>query len=739
MLGLKIDSNELKQYAILALAYLLLSLIIFWPVTLRIASTVPGTGGDVFQSIWELWWVPYSLFTLHSSPYITHYIFYPIGANLATQTLAPIAGIVSAIFQVVNLAFAYNAIFIIGFVLSGLFAYLLAYHVTKHKMASFIAGFIYAFSPIHIVQAFGHVQFTNIEFIPLFLLFFLKMAEDKKPIYAVCAALSFVLLTFMGDIEQGLMSIILAFFVLVYMLIDKHHRNNILEKNFIVSFAVMIATILIVSAPITLQLLSSLNANTLSSVNSQANVSYNVLYSPDLFSFLVPSSFNGVLSFASSHFAAFDAPAVAERTTYIGYTVILLALAGLYYEYKEKFRKTGMLLLPLVVFGLLSIGPYLQFGGTVTPIPGLYQIYHQIPYFNVLREPGRFDIPFELLLGIFAALGIIKLENMIANSSMKKFVPIVIIALLLIEYNAWPTSSSMLNGMYTLNTTIPKAYQEIGLLNSNFSVLVLPALPNYTNSKPALYPGLALYYQTAFKRPLVGGYTTRVNATQTFSLINVPLITSAYYLQTGQGLVYGSPIKENYSNVTNFFLGAYNVGFIAIIRQAYNQTDLASITSYLSNIFGYPVYQSNDTIVFTTSKITQTAGTSRVEYTPVLVQSPLSLWQLGWTICGSSPCSKEYLNTWFAINPAYINIYSLNYSKVNMSMQALAPFGAKQENIIFNGKPLTTLNLAPNLKNFSITLGVVPGINQLIFVSTNSTQGTYSNIGIANITFKRYS
>ena len=170
MLSISIDRKELKQYATIALAYLVIALIFFWPILLNIASVVPGAGGDIFQSMWELWWVPYSMFTLHTTPYFSSYIFYPVGADLATQTMAPIAGLVSTLFQPAGLAFAYNSIFLIGFVLSGLFMYLLAFHVTRHRAASFIAGFIYAFSPIHTIQAFGHLQFTNIEFIPLFLL-----------------------------------------------------------------------------------------------------------------------------------------------------------------------------------------------------------------------------------------------------------------------------------------------------------------------------------------------------------------------------------------------------------------------------------------------------------------------------------------------------------------------------------------------------------------------------------------
>ena len=737
MFGISVDQKTLKQYGLIALAYLAIALVFFWPMVLNVTSTVAGTGGDTFQSMWELWWVPYSIFTLHSNPYFSHFLFYPVGASLATQTLAPIAGLASMLFQPVNLAFALNMIFLLGFALAGLFAYMLAFHVTKNRNASLIAGFIYAFSPIHTIQAFGHLQFTNIEFIPLFMLLLLHMVEEKKPVYAVCAGISFVLLAFMGDIEQGLMAALLALFVLAYLAIDKRHRQKVLSKSFIVMLAEMLVTILVLGAPFILGLLSSIGPGVLSTINSQATTAYNELYSPDLLSFFVPSAFNGPLGSLSSVFRPVFAPAPAERTTYMGYSVMLLVLVALAHEFKDRFKETGVYLVPLILFGLLSIGPYLQIGGALTSVPGLYMVYHQIPFFNVLREPGRFDMPFELFLAVFAAIGIAQLESKFSNSSFRKYVPLLFFALLVLEYNTWPVNQGMLNSMYTLNTMIPKAYSEIGSLPGNFSVMVLPTIPNYTNPAPELYPGMALYYQTAFKKPLVGGYVLRVNATQVSTLLNVPLLVSAYYLQNWHGFVYYSPLQENYTNVTEFFLRAYNVGFVSVIGQAYNQTELLQIDSYLTGFLG-KVYQGNDgTIVFSTSKISGSAGTSIVEFAPVLVYSPDSVWQPGWAICGtSSLCNSSYLGAWFGANPSYINIYSPNYTKANISVRALAPYGQKTEYIYLDNQPISTLNLTPSLQNFSLSAELNPGLNQLVFVSAGGNQSAYPSVGIANFTLR---
>ena len=318
--------------------------------------------------------------------------------------------------------------------------------------------------------------------------------------------------------------------------------------------------------------------------------------------------------------------------------------------------------------------------------------------------------------------------------------------LLVIEYNSIPFSSTAVGSAYQ-SAKIPAAYSELGQIPANVfpassSVLILPALPNYTSSTPALYPGMALYYQTAFKHPLVGGYTTRYNVTQIFSLTNIPLVASAYYLEEGQGLSYGSPVIENYTNSTLLLLGAYNVGFVALTRQAYNMTGQQLLASYLFSVFGSPVYQSNTTIIFSTANATaRSAGRSIVAYTPVLIGSPLSLWQPGWLLCGSSSlCSQDVLGSWLAVDPAYVNFYSPNSGSIKVSLQALSPDRAKTEYVFLNGEqqPAATLSLGSALKNYTFNVSAVAGLNQLIFYSQNGNETSYLNIGIKNMTFKAY-
>ena len=126
-----IHGENFRLYLLIFAIYLVISLVMFWYVTINANSAVAGSGGDVYDSLWDLWWVPYAIFTLHTSPYFTHTIYFPIGANLATQTLSPLAGLLTAPFQAISLTVAYNIVFFLEEHLSYSF-----YHIAVHCWSS---------------------------------------------------------------------------------------------------------------------------------------------------------------------------------------------------------------------------------------------------------------------------------------------------------------------------------------------------------------------------------------------------------------------------------------------------------------------------------------------------------------------------------------------------------------------------------------------------------------------------
>jgi hypothetical protein len=736
-----------KMYAAAALIYLVISFAVFWPLLTNITGLVVNGGGDVFQSMWNLWWVNYAVFTVHTaSIYSTPLLFYPVGANLVTETLTPLLGIVSAPLQLVSLPFAYNVIFFVDFMLAGLFMFMLAYYLTKNKYAAFIAGIVFAFSPMHIAQAYGHLNWTTIEFLPLFVLFILLMVKDKKLKYTAGAAVSFILLTFMGDIEQGIIAVILTFVILVYYLFTSQ-RKSILSKKFALNFGEMIVIILIIGAVFFIPIASGILYNgALSASNQQTGIAYNEIWSQNILSFFLPNGFNSFFQGASQSYNYIFLPDPTETTAYIGYAVLVLALIGLYYDYKEsRLSHSALWIVLLLVFGWLSLGPYIQIGGShatgsyVSAVPGLYLLYSKIPLFNILREPGRFDLIVTLALAVLSALGItsiMKHEKLSKMNKRKTYLLIGIISIIILfEYSGIALPGNFVSSMY-LNAAMPKAYTELGRVPGNFTVMLLPDTINTT--RPAFYPGMEEYFQTAFKRPIVGGYTSRITNNESLSVDIIPLSQSAAYLEQKYGLIYPNPIIENVSKLNLLFLGAYNVGFVGIIRSAYNYTELTQLYGYTYSLFGNPVYESNSTIIFATNNaLVNGAGKSTVAYVA-------GTWIPGYAICGQSyTCNSTINNLWWGSSPREIVVFTpMNSTNLRMNFTAASPQGNEALEIFVNSQNGLQKMIAINqsIARYYANLTLSPGYNQIFLYAPSQQANSNSSIyafGINNITFSR--
>jgi len=732
--------QKVLEYTLISVIYLVIALVLFWPVAINITSTVVNGGGSVYQSMWNLWWVNYATFSMHAPIYFTRMLYYPIGASLVMQDLTPLAAFLSAPLQAFGLPFTYNIIFLFAFAFSGLTMFMLAMHLTSNKYASFLAGIIYAFSPVHVAQSYVHLQLTSIEFIPLFVLFMLLIIKERRPVYALGASLSFVFVTFAGGIEQGIMSIVFVALMLIFYISTKE-RNELINKRFAFVFTLMVVLILLFGSPFLIPLYNSISSTNALAYTSHLNaVQYNEEWSDSLLSFFLPSYFNALFNnklpaFYNAIFTAYP----YERVSYIGYATLALAVIGLYYDYKRhRLKNLGIWLFTAVVFAWLSIGPYLQIEGTATGVPGIYLIYRIIPMFNLISEPGRFDIMLTMSLAIFAAFGFSEIAARAKLLSSRKnmiYILSVLTAIILIEYVGVPLPGSFINTMF-VNAHIPKAYYEIGNMAGNFTMLVLPATPNVTS--PNLYPGMETYYQTAFKKPMVGGYTAVNNYTQSLSVSTIPIDVSSAYLEQGYGLTYASPISENYTNVTLFWLAAYHTAFISIIRQAYNQSELMLLASYLSSVFGAPVYQSNTTIVFSTSSaLEKYAGRSAIAYTS-------GMWIPGWDFCTPSYCNVTMGEFWWGNATRGLTIYEPTTTRARISFDALAYassylyiYHISQSSSFNLSNVAAVLPVSQTMHSYSFNVTLQQGINQIIIAMEPQyapPANPYINYGIMNVT-----
>ncbi len=743
--------------------YLLIAFLRFPHITLNITRVVPGAAADTYGNLWDIWWVSYSLFTLHTSMLSTYLLFWPIGANLIYQTLTPIAAILTAPLQSVSLPLAYNALFFLGFALSGIGMFVLADHVTSNRYAAFIAGMIYTFSATHIMQSYIYLDWMFWGWIPLGLYFFLRILEEKRNYYNTLGfASAFFLAVFMGNPELGLIALIMYLFVLIAYLLRHETRKRVLRKEVVVQLSLAALLILalgswwiVPTAELLFAKPAPLGSNVTSVANQLNTVQYNVQNSMDLLSFFLPDFYNGLGSNGVfGYYWKIFSVASIEKTGYLTYTAIALALIGLI---KSRKKVIPWLVLGFV-FAWLSTGPYLQIAGNNTGIPGPYLMYHSVQLVNIIREPGRFITILIMALSIIAACGYVEIEKAIEKSRYKPrinktcLLVAAISILFLMENLGSPITNSAGIKPFTTAPVIPSFYYSLGKAAGNFSVLQLPAIPSPTG-ETELFPAEASYYTLASLKPTLGGYITRMNYTEIGYLYNLPLVMQAHLLQYNGTLTYMSPVNGNYTNQTLLFLYNFKTKFVVINKAAYNNSDMARLDAYLTDTFGASAYEDNSTIAFETGNAIQRSLFKSFVAFPVLSDwSYVPIGNNGNTTYAWSPY-KQGLLAVYAPSPGDVSFNSSSeYNKyttnATLSFSAMSTAQSAQLEIgeqtgAGDSTMIETLNITSVQNRYTVRLNdLTSGTreNYVMFVPSNSSRNSYSNssdIIIGNISISR--
>jgi hypothetical protein len=706
-----------KIYALAAVIYLIISLINFWPVTAHLVSTVPGVGGDTYQSLWGIWFIGYSLIALHQGIWHTSLLFWPIGASLTYQTFSPIASLLATPFTAVSIPFAYNLIFFAGFCLSGLTMFILARYITKNSYAAFIAGLIFTFSAFHITQAYGHLDYANIEWVPLALYFFLRIVKEDhgRNLKALALSVCMILACFTGDVQTGIVLIFLLIVLTIIYILMKSTRSRILNMGFYKAVGIFLVATFVLGCWAWIPIVSSMVHGGGASLQSLSDVQHNALWSDDILSFFVPTPYNGIFGRLSLAYASIYHGDISETSSYLTYTAIILAVIALW----KSFKENRLWLALAVVFGIMALGPILLVAGSNTGVPLPYMAYRLLPFFNTVREPGRFDMIVTIALAIMAAYGVKALtehKHHASDTSMPLInartlgIIAVIAILLLVESNGIPTSALVARAV-TTNATIPGIYTQIGGVAGNFTVLQLPIIPDQSSSVPELYSGKAMYYQSASQKPIVGGYTTRENNTQQLSLYQIPVAVQATSLLDYGQLIYESPISENYSNQTLLTLYNYNTAFVVIDRTAYNQTQFELLVGYLYNMLGKPIYNDNYTTVFSTQN-----AISRAVYNSYVAYPVLSDWNQTVSFVNGS-----YVQQWNPIGPGAVSVFAPVQNQSDL------------QNTLYHNQVYYA--------NTTVTVVAKSSYPQALYLGVPTGTANYSIIGAQNLTtqFQKFS
>ncbi len=574
------------EFLVLVL-YLTLTLALLYPFSvLNMGSQLIGNTADSYQGLWDLWWVRHSVLSL-SNPYITNYIYYPYGANLYVHTLSPAAGFLTIPFQLTTgLIFSFNLIMIASFVLGGYGAYLLAKYVTKDKKASFFAGVVFAFSTYHFAKALADMNLASLEWIPFYVLFLLKMRQEKSAKNIAGAVVFLVLTALMADLQYILFLAIFTMLYVAYELVVNREQIAGFLKRFAVMTAAFAGLMLLIFEPFISGWFTGQYAYAMSSP------SYSAIVSGDLLGFFTPSQFNPLFGSAVHGVVqTFTTTSLypLEGATYIGYTVLALTIyAALKLRKEAKFW-----LVSAAAFLILTLGPLLHVMGNSSlniPLPETI-IADTVPIFRV---PARMVVMATLCLAVAAAITV-KQANLHINKLKKgKILCLLFIALL---SGTFLTECNFLPYPVAQNMQVPQFYSQLSQMNGTFGVLDLPQ--NYSDN--CLY----MYYGTVSQKPLVSGSTSHTTQQEILLRETIPLVIQTGDALDGQNPIVNTDIISGNVNQINLNALVYlNVKYVILHKNQMNSVAYEEMAAYLNNLLGPPCYNDKTITAFEVKQTT---------------------------------------------------------------------------------------------------------------------------------------
>jgi hypothetical protein len=544
-----------------------------------------GDGGDTFSGLWDLWWVRHSILSL-ANPYLTDYIFYPIGTDLYLHSLSPAAGFITVPLQLtVGLVFSYNFLIILSFVLAGYGAYRFAYYVTKDKKASFFSGLVFGFSAYHFARAWGHLNLVTIQWIPFYVLFLFKMRKEASLKNVFLAVFFLVLTALMADLQYV---VFLGLFTLMLFIHDLLFNRKQIGK-FLLKLGIMTATfsglMALTMGPFFYGLLTGKYAYAAPSPNDS------ITMSADLLGFFIPSSLNLFFGrYAQVVILHFSTTGI-ESVVYIGYTVLTLAI----FAAAKLWKAAKFWLLGALVFVILSLGPILHVFG-ISSFTSLHinialpesLLLSALPIFRV---PSRFILMVTLCLAVLCAITLKHANGWFAKLKRGKIVGLLFFVFISVAFLA---EVNMLPFPVVEDASAPAFYAELARMKDTFAVLDLPQ--NYHAGNRYMY------YGTVSEKPLVGGSISRIAPADVNSLLAFPVISQMDYVGSDREAANWKDIllqDVNTTNLNSFYF--FNVKYVILHRDMLNDMAFGHMDKYLRGLLGQPVFSDERIDAFSTN------------------------------------------------------------------------------------------------------------------------------------------
>jgi hypothetical protein len=177
------------------LAFAVLTAAMTFPLVLHLSDHVASDLRDPLYSIFAMTWNARAIVTGFAG-YPDANIFFPHHGTLFYGDVLPLESILGApvLAATGNPVPAYNLVFLLSFVVSGLGMFVLVRRLTGSPPAGFLAGLIFAFFPYHFAHS-AHLEILFMGWIPFFFLYVHKFFDEPTTRNALGMAAFYILQT----------------------------------------------------------------------------------------------------------------------------------------------------------------------------------------------------------------------------------------------------------------------------------------------------------------------------------------------------------------------------------------------------------------------------------------------------------------------------------------------------------------------------------------------------------------
>ncbi len=468
-----------------AALYFVLFCLLTYPLITMFSTRLFGDLGDGVQNYWNLWWMNKSIVQMHAPFWQTPYLHYPYGTTLLGHTLNPFNGFMAIpMLHFLSLMEAYNVIVVFSFVMGGVTAFWLAYHITRAYWPSFLGGCVFTFSEFHFAHAQGHMQLVSLEWLPLFALLWYMLVEKPRPLLGLGAALALFAVV-LCDYYYMFYSVLLGLIMLVWQATRLRNPLFFVKRPYLVSLATFAAVALVTTGPLVISLLLLSIRDPLIGAHDTLSMSL------DLLAPIIPGGHWRFASLTEGYWGKLPGN-IHESSVYLGLSVVgLLVYVWLKRRGLSSFNP-GLWFAVLGFFLVMSLGPALHIWGTqigpeVLPYAWLQTIF---PPLTISGVPLRMMVMVTLAASVLVAMGF---KLLLSGSGARRIVPVLLVALMAVEFVPKPLPASAL--------TVPPYVRVLAGLKDDGGKGVLDTVANKT---------MVLYYQTVHQKPIALGYVSRL-------------------------------------------------------------------------------------------------------------------------------------------------------------------------------------------------------------------------------------